>query len=59
MVIISPGTAIATEDAPEEARNRMPGPDFVGPRFVLCAQVDMEMSGKLLDFENDELVVKA
>ena len=57
VVIISPGAAIATEDAPEEARNRMPGPDYAGPRFVLCAQAGMEMSGKLLDFQDGELVV--
>src|SRR5262249_20195282 len=30
---VYPGAAIATEDAPEEARNRMPGPDLVGDRF--------------------------
>ncbi len=58
VVIISPGAAIATEDAPEEARNRMPGPDYVGPRFVLCAEASMEMSGKLLDYEDGVLVVK-
>ena len=57
VVIISPGAAIATEDAPEEARNRMPGPEFAGPRFTLCAEAPMEMSGHLLDLEDGKLVV--
>ncbi len=57
VVIISPGAAIATEDAPEEARNRMPGPDYAGPRFLLAAEASMEMSGHLLDYKDGELVV--
>ncbi len=57
VVIISPGAAIATEDAPDEARSRMPGPDYAGPRFTLCAEAPMEMSGKLLDLKDGELVV--
>ena len=31
---VYPGAAIATEDAPEEARKRMPGPEIVGNRFL-------------------------
>jgi len=58
VVAISPGGAIATEDAPEEARNRMPGPDFAGERFLLASEAPMEWSGRLLDLdENGELVV--
>jgi 3-oxoacyl-[acyl-carrier protein] reductase len=57
IVVISPGAAIATERAPEEARQRMPGPDLAGDRFVLAAQAPMEMSGHLLDVKGDELVV--
>ena len=57
VVIISPGAAIATEDAPEEARNRMPGPDYAGPRFLLAAEASMELSGHLLDYRDGELVV--
>jgi 3-oxoacyl-[acyl-carrier protein] reductase len=57
VVAISPGGAIATEDAPEEARSRMPGPDLAGRRFLLAAEAPMEMSGHLLDLEGDKLRV--
>ena len=56
VVCVNPGAAIATENAPEEAQQRMPGPDFVGQRFVLAAQVGMEMAGKLFTMSNDMLV---
>jgi 3-oxoacyl-[acyl-carrier protein] reductase len=52
VVAISPGAAIATEDAPEEARSRMPGPELAGDRFLLASQADMEMSGRLLDLDD-------
>ena len=55
VVVLSPGAAIATEDAPEEARQRMPGPEFAGNRFVLAAQAPMELSGKLLTLVDGEL----
>ena len=58
VVIISPGATIATEDAPEEARARLASPDFAGPRFTLAAQATMEMSGHLLDLEDDKLVIR-
>ena len=57
VVAISPGGAIATEDAPEEARARMPGPDFAGQRFLLAAEAGMEMSGHLVDVQESKLVV--
>jgi 3-oxoacyl-[acyl-carrier protein] reductase len=58
VVILSPGGTIATEDAPEEARGRLAGPELAGPRFTLAAQAPMEMSGHLLDLEEgDKLVV--
>ena len=56
VVIISPGAAIATEDAPEEARQRMPGPDYAGNRFVLGAVAPMELSGRLLTPRDGQLV---
>lgn len=58
VVVISPGAAIATEDAPEEARQRMPGPDYAGNRFVLAAQVGMDQSGLCLTLENGKLVAE-
>ena len=57
VVAISPGGAIATEDAPEEARARMPGPDLAGQRFLLAAEAGMEMSGHLVDVQDGKLVV--
>jgi 3-oxoacyl-[acyl-carrier protein] reductase len=56
VVILSPGAAIATEDAPEEARRRMPGPEFAGNRFVLAADAPMSLSGKLLTVRDGALV---
>jgi NAD(P)-dependent dehydrogenase (short-subunit alcohol dehydrogenase family) len=58
-VAIRPGAQIATEEAPEEARARMPGPEYVGNRFVLAAEAPMELTGKLLDIDNGTLVVSA
>ena len=57
VVVLSPGAAIATERAPEEARQRMPGPDLAGNRFVLAAQTPMEMSGHLLDLKDGKLEI--
>ncbi len=59
IVVISPGAAIATEDAPEEARRRMPGPDFAGSRFVLAAQADMDLSGHLVTLQDGMLAIES
>jgi NAD(P)-dependent dehydrogenase (short-subunit alcohol dehydrogenase family) len=56
IVALSPGGAIATEDAPEEARQRMPGPESSGERWVLAAQVGMDLSGQLLDLKDGRIV---
>ena len=58
VVALSPGGAIATEDAPEEARARMPGPESSGERWVLAAQVGIELSGKLLDLKDGQIVAE-
>lgn len=57
VVIISPGAAIATDEAPQEAQERMPGPEYAGPRFLLAAEAPMELSGHLLDYQDGELAV--
>ncbi|HLH24892.1 MAG TPA: SDR family NAD(P)-dependent oxidoreductase [Chloroflexota bacterium] len=57
VVVMSPGAAIATEDAPEEARQRMPGPEFAGNRFVLAATAPMALSGKLLTVQDGQLAL--
>ena len=57
VVCLSPGAAIATENAPEEARARMPGPEFAGNRFVLAAQLPMEYTGHLVDLQDGKIVI--
>jgi NAD(P)-dependent dehydrogenase (short-subunit alcohol dehydrogenase family) len=59
IVCISPGSAIATEDAPEEARQRMPGPETVVPAFILAAQARMDMHGKTVKLIDGKLEVVA
>ena len=54
---LSPSGAIATEDAPAEARQRMPGPETLGDLFVLAAEAPMELSGKLVTFKEGRLAV--
>ena len=56
---ISPGGAIATERAPDEARARMPGPDSAGDRFFLAAEAGMDLSGHLVDLVDGQLTVVA
>lgn len=57
VVAFSPKQAIATEDAPEEARKRLPGPEILGNGFVLAAQAGMELTGKTVEHRNGKLVV--
>lgn len=59
VVSVSPGGAIATEDAPEEIRRTMPGPESAGNRFVLAAEAPMELSGQRLTLKDGKLVVDA
>ncbi len=57
VVAFSPRQAIATEDAPEEARKRLPGPQSLGNAFVLAAQAGMELTGKTVEHREGKLVV--
>ncbi len=57
VVAFSPKQAIATEDAPEEARKRLPGPESLGNGFVLAAQAGMELTGKTVEHRDGKLVV--
>jgi NAD(P)-dependent dehydrogenase (short-subunit alcohol dehydrogenase family) len=59
VVSVSPGGAIATEDAPEEARRTMPGPESAGNRFILAAEAGMELSGQRLTLKDGVLQVDA
>ena len=59
VVTFSPRVPIATETAPAEAIQRLPGPEVLGIGFVLCAQLPMEQSGKCFAHENGKLVDEA
>jgi NAD(P)-dependent dehydrogenase (short-subunit alcohol dehydrogenase family) len=56
VVTFSPRVPIATENAPEEALKRLPGPEILGAGFVLCAELPMAQSGKCFAYENGRLV---
>lgn len=58
VLVMAPGATIATEDAPDEARQRMPSPEVVGNRFVLAAEAGLDLSGKLLALEDGQLVLR-
>jgi len=55
LICVSPGSAIATEDAPEEARGRLPGPETLEPLFLLAAQAPMDLSGKTVRLVDGKL----
>ena len=55
VVAFSPKQAIATEDAPEEARKRLPGPEILGNGFVLAAQAGMELTGKTVEHQQRQI----
>ncbi|MGE5302201.1 MAG: SDR family NAD(P)-dependent oxidoreductase [Alphaproteobacteria bacterium] len=57
VIAISPRQAIATEDAPEEAKKRLPGPEVLGDGFVLAAQAGMDLTGKTVEYKDGSLVV--
>jgi len=56
VVTFSPRFAIATETAPETAKEAMPGPEILGDAFVLAAQLPLESSGQCFAFEDGKLV---
>lgn len=49
---------IITDEAPQEVRRRYPhlGPHLVGNRFVLAAQIGMELTGHSLSFKDGKIV---
>jgi len=58
VVTFSPRFAIATETAPDSAKEAMPAPDVLGNGFVLAAQLPMESSGQCLVHEDGSLVLE-
>ena len=57
VIALSPKQAIATEEAPEEARKRLPGPEILGDAFVLAAEAGMDLTGKTVEHRDGKLVV--
>jgi NAD(P)-dependent dehydrogenase (short-subunit alcohol dehydrogenase family) len=58
VVIFSPRVPIATEGAPEEARQRLPSPEILGNGFVLAAELPLDRSGQCFAFEAGKLVLE-
>ncbi len=58
VVTFSPRFAIATETAPQEAKDRMPSPEVLGDGFVLSAELPIDASGKCYAFEDGKLVLE-
>ena len=56
VVTFSPRVPIVTEEAPDDAYGRLPGPEILGQGFVLAAQVPMEDSGRCFYYEDGRLV---
>ena len=51
VVIVSPGGAMASEDAPDDVKVRYPGPELIANRFLLAAQASMELTGEVVDLD--------
>ena len=58
VVTFSPRYAIATEDASDEAKQRMPAPDVLEQAFVLVSELGMDYSGKCVAYENQTIVLE-
>jgi NAD(P)-dependent dehydrogenase (short-subunit alcohol dehydrogenase family) len=59
VVAVSPGVAIATEDAPEEVRRRLPGPDYLENVFALALEADLALTGQLVELKDGRLSIVA
>ena len=57
VVAMTPGKAVATEEAPQEARRRLPGLEMMGNAFIQAAEAPMEWTGELLFVEAGRLQV--
>jgi meso-butanediol dehydrogenase/(S,S)-butanediol dehydrogenase/diacetyl reductase len=57
ILIVSPGGAMASEDAPDHVKARYPGPELVANRFVLAAEAPLEFSGKVVDLDESGRLV--
>ena len=59
VVIFSPRVPIATEGAPKEALQRLPGPEILGNGFVLAAELPMNLTGQIFAYQDGKLVNEA
>jgi NAD(P)-dependent dehydrogenase (short-subunit alcohol dehydrogenase family) len=59
VVIFSPRVPIATEGAPAVALKRLPGPEILGPGFVLAAELPLDESGRIFSYQDGGLVNEA
>ena len=50
ILIVSPGAAMASEDASKDAKARYPGPELIGNRLVLAAEAPLPLSGEVVDW---------
>ncbi len=57
IMAVTPGGAIATEEAPVAVREQMDGVDLVGNRFVLAAEAGVELSGQTVTMRNGKLEI--
>jgi NAD(P)-dependent dehydrogenase (short-subunit alcohol dehydrogenase family) len=57
ILIVSPGAAMATEDAPEDVKARYPGPELISNRFVLAAEAPLTLSGEVVDLDESGRLV--
>jgi NAD(P)-dependent dehydrogenase (short-subunit alcohol dehydrogenase family) len=55
VVAVNPGATLATEDAPEQVREKYPGVEVVGNRYVLAAEAPMELTGRSLVLRDGKL----
>jgi NAD(P)-dependent dehydrogenase (short-subunit alcohol dehydrogenase family) len=55
ILCVAPGSGIATEDAPEQARRDMPGPETLRQHFLLAAEAPMELSGQTVGLRDGRL----
>lgn len=58
VLCMAPGVTFAHERAPQEVRDRMPGPEGSGDRFFLAIDAPMELSGQLVTLGEGELVAR-
>lgn len=57
VLAMTPGKFIATEEAPEEARRRLPALETMGNAFIQAAQAPMKLTGQLLVVNGGRLEV--